>query len=311
MNFLPDPMVQNLALRAELTLGLLRLARYEDAVNGALPLIGTKYQAWFIHARAWQEWDQGQPETARGLLKEALDLLGQSGTRPLDFVLIDGRPLMSVEFSCFSAPCSLRDKALPEKATFPEKLIDSPAQVEKFFVFLYPQLPLCVTGLWSEPALWSENDLDFWGDLVTHSLSDRQFQRDMADQLWKLWVRYTFRVAVAASTAFYFILLGRYRAALKVCRTFLLQRPYISMIRALEIVCLYRLGRRQEALSQGEYLLAQGRRDYEGLGLLVLGQLALEEGEFEVASRFLQESATRGNVCAAELERTIPWFEPY
>ncbi len=311
MNFLPDHMSQNFALRAELSLGLLRLARYEDAVNGALPLVGTKYQAWFMHARAWQEWDLGQPETARRLLKEALDLLGRSGTHPLDFVLIDGRPLMSVDFSCFSAPCPLRDKALPESATLPVKLLDSPVQVEKFFVFLYPQLPLCATGLWSEPVPSSETDIDFWGDLVTHSLSDRKFQLDMVDQLWKLWARHPFRVAVAASTAFYLILLSRYRAALKVCRTFLLQRPYISMIRALEIVCLYRLDRRHEALSQGEYLLAQGRRDNEGLGMLVLGQLALEEGEFEVASRLLQESAARGNLSAAMLERMIPWFEPY
>ena len=306
MSFVPEHLSRNLALRAELTVELLRLREYDSAVAGALPLVGTPYQAWFLHARAWQKWHRGESAGARALLRKALDLLGRGGGL-VDFLLVDDKPLIPAEFSAFGPPTPLRARQTVGSPTPSIAMVDSPRQAERLFVYVYPLLPICVSGVWIESPHSDETDTDPWNDLLLASLGDERLRLAMARQLWNLWKQHPYRVAVAANAAFFLMLCHEHARAMKVCDTFLLRRPYISIIRALKIVCLYRLGQRQDALSQGEYLMAHGRRDGEGVGSLLLGMLALEEGAFEVASRFLQESAWRGNFDAAFLDSRIPY----
>lgn len=305
MSFVPEHLSRNLALRAELTVELLRLCEYDSAVAGALPLVGTPYQAWFLHARAWQQWHRGEYAGARALLREALNLLGRGGGL-VDFLLVDDKPLILAEFSASGPPSPLRARQPVGRQSSSIAMVDSPRQAERLFVYVYPLLPICVSGVWLEPPHSDEMETDPWNVLLLASLGDERLRLAMARQLWSLWKQYPYRVAVTTSAAFFLMLCQEYTRAMKLCDTFLSRRPYISIIRALKMVCLYRLGRRQDALFQGEYLLAHGRRDGDGVGSLLLGMLALEEGAFEVASRFLQESAGRGNFDAAFLDSRIP-----
>ncbi len=303
MDCLPDHLV--LTLRAELTLCLLRLGRLDEAVEGALPLVGTEYQAWFLHARAWQEWARGREDEAREILRAAHRVVGKDPDGPVDFLLVGGRPLLAQEFSRNAVPGPLAPRLIPETKTLSPEAIRSPQDAARIFALLRPMLPLCATGYQASERTLSRREEDPWQTLVLRSLLDLPTLRGLAERLCLLSVDYPFRVSVAAGAAFYLILQERYSEALKICRTLLLRRPATSVVRALSLVCLYRLGRRGEVVSEGERLLTDPRGDRDGLGLLFLGIFASEEGAFEVALRFFRESAVRGNEFAQGLEQAV------
>ena len=301
LSFLPPYICEIPWVRAELVLGLLRLARFDDAVEASLPLIGGEFAAWFLYARAWQAWRQEEPHRHE-LLRAALQMRGSSDSAVVDFLTVEGKPLLSKEFSPRAAPIPSSRPTLCELRT--PQMLTTPGQAEQLHIYVHPLLFVCVTG--SQEAVWDTGDpeIDPWGRLVLQSMDQQRLREALALRLLRLALRYPHRVAVATSAAFYLILTQRYEEALGVCQRCLRGRPYLSVLRALEILCLYRSGRRYRAQQRGAELLANLRRDTEGLGSLVLGALAAEEGAFEVAARFFEEAAARGSHNGALLSQS-------
>ncbi len=302
---------QSPELRAELVLALLRMGRFEDAVDGALPLVGTTFEVWFLYTRAWQTWDSGDLETARGLLKDALKLRGQTKQEPAEFLVVDGRPVILSVFSrVVSVPdtpaCSPEETARGRRV-LPSLMIeeiDSPSRADQLFAYLYPRLTICVTGY----PYGTEDPPDYPGDLLFwRALNDPECRYEMAFHLSNLWLEFPYRVGLTVSSVVFLLLVEEVELARTLCRAFIAQRPYVSLVRALHLVSLYRAGLRFEALREGEWLLAKERRDSLGFGHFFMALLAAKEGRGEVAARFAREAVTRrpDDLYAFELDELI------
>ncbi len=300
-DFNKDGIRNNQELRAELVVALLRMGQFEDALNGALPLVGTRFQPWFLYAKAWHEWSCGRSTEAVCLLRKALSFLGELGNRPLEFLLHEGVPVMFAEFS--GAGLSVRYRTTPRRR-LTVKDIKSPVEAERIFQLLYFLLPIAITG-YPYGANAQPDEEDSWGQLFFCCLEESHCRIEMAQHLLELWKQFPFWVGVSASAVVFLLLVDREKEALQICQRFIAHRPYVSLMRTLHIACLYRSGHRTEAISEGEWLLAGDRRDSSGYGLAFLGLLAAKEGSFEVASRFVREAALRGNEYAFELEAVL------
>lgn len=295
-----DGLGWQLEFRAELVLSLIRMSRFEDAVEGAIPLAGTPFQPCFLYARAWYEWSLGESKRALSLLKTSLELLERSDQGPLEFLIVDGTPVLTLGFSRFSV--GHRRKT---SYTLTARDVNSLKGVVRLLAFLHPRFGDCAISGEPRNGVCLPDEADPWLSLFGRCLSNPQCRLEMVEQLLVLWTQYPHSTGVTACTVFFLLLVDRSNQAVKICQSFIARRPYVSLIRALNIVCLYRTGQRTAALSQGEQLLARRRRDCEGWGPLFLGLLALEEGSIEVAYRFLRESALRGNRYATDLEETF------
>lgn len=60
--------------RIRQVISLLRAARFEQAVSYSMPLVATEHSAWFLYARAWQEFSERRYREADNLLLEAYKL---------------------------------------------------------------------------------------------------------------------------------------------------------------------------------------------------------------------------------------------
>lgn len=281
-------------VRAQLVTYLIHQGRFQQAEEGALALVGTPYQAWFMHARAWHQWSLGYRSEAARLLDLSMDIQGSTA---LSFQLVDGKPRLPDQFTNVPLPFTPSPLSAVERQLL--LWVDDPtvtrrltkAGVEKLFSRLRPVLASCVVprerlSPTSSPGHWSGAA---WCEFMDDCINDANRLREVVDQLRELYQAHPPTLAISASYAYYLMLDNRCGQALEVLEQDLAGPPKDRVLASLRVVALYRTSRRYQALEAAGKLILDGR---EGPIMLILGMLALEEGQRHVARRYLYEALT-------------------
>lgn len=256
-----------------------------------MALVGTSCQAWFLHARAWREWSLGHRSEAVSLLDLSL---GIQGSTVYDFRLKNGKPVLPRQFAVVPLPLPPDPVRLEPQLNLwlndPETVGRlTKASVERLFPYLRPALASCIAPrerLAPTPRSGQGSSAG-WIAFMERCINEANRLREVIGQLRELHGAHPPTLAITAAYAYYLMLDSQYETALRVLERDLHLSPEEGVLASLRVIALFRTSRRYQALEAANALIRDGS---EGLIMVTLGMLALEEGQPAVACRYLYEA---------------------
>lgn len=295
MNYLNGKIKVDNSLRATLSVTLLGMGRFEEALEASIPLIGTSLDGWFLYIRSWHLWANDSPGQAKSLLECALRKIEgiSPASEELEFQLnSDGCPNLHI-LPREDLQVSISDYLEVERPLPPPLDPTKPLkfeQLEELSWFIAPAIILTVAPLEIiSSCLRPDPDVPSraW-DFVVYQLSSRPRLESVATELWRLHGYNETTEESAMCAAFFLVCAGRYNEALTICNSLEQKNDEIETLNA---IALWRSGRKLAA--QEELMRSVQSRPGSYLALCILSLLALEHKKLDVALRYGSEAMNR------------------
>lgn len=305
MSYLHGKLVVTDQLRAQLTLRLIESGDYEQALQAALPLVGTDFQCCFLFARAWQLRAAGELEMAQQVLAESLAQLQPElalESKTCHFFESDGAVAYLEDFSLPTLPDSNLLEArlsyselsrIAELVLSTEETLERPFSqltIKKIYRQLRPLIPVCVSPYEVAKAAflreaWPGNP--YW-NFLCERFETRGAIESTADELLLLHGIHGPSFSLSGLAGFFLAIADRYEECLAVSDALLERHPKSLVAGNLRALALHRT--RRPWLAQEQWRVTLKTRPYESLSNVVLGLLALENGATDSSFRFLHEA---------------------
>ena len=305
MSYLDGKLVVSEQLRAQLALRLIESGEYEQALQAALPLVGTAFQCCFLFARAWQLRETGDVETARQVLAESLAQLQPKldlETGPFLFFKADGTIAHLEEFYRLTLPervfseARLDDSELSRIAASVLSTEDSLKRpftamtLKKIYRQLRPLVPVCVSPYEVARAAFQPEALpgNLYWEFLCQRFESRQTIESTAQELLVLHSIHGPSFSLSGLVGFFLAIAERYEECLAISDALLDEHPKNCVAGNLRALALHRTGR--PWLAQEQWRVTLKACPYESLNYVFLGLIALENGTQDVSIRFLHEA---------------------
>lgn len=304
--------------RACMVVTLLQGGLYEQALQHSLPLVGTPYSPWFLHARAWHYVSLGQTRDGLRLLSEAFETLNPERrvglAQPTGFSFNEnGKPRLTPPFnSPLSYSCDAT-ATWPNSDTlgYPEAIVeedwlgllrDINSNIREYKK-VFRGLSLCtervlhhdvetVRAAVASAEFDDEPNLQHNYFLLLTLLSENQLQL-VAETLWRLTADWGHPIYLCEVVSFFYYLLDEDEVALELSNRGLQKDPSSVVCGNVRALVFNRTNRPYLADEQWRNTLRHNPQ--RSATYLVLGHQALCTGGFEPAMRYFQEATVIGD----------------